>query len=339
MAAAPDFSLPDEAVPHERTFMQWPVDRRIHRDASFLDRLQTAVADVANAVARFEPVVMLMHGAHEASARRKLGRGVEIWPIPTNDLWCRDSGPLFVADAHQRKLAIAGIRFNGWGRGQPHDADARIAGRIAERLGLPLIDAALVGEAGGVDSDGDGTLMAHESSWVNDNRNRETRATIEQRLLAALGARRMIWAPGLKGHDITDYHIDALARFTGPGRVLIQLPPGRDKRDPWTRAAYETYEILRQARDARGRALQVEVLADPAAPRVRRADFVASYVNFYVCNGAVIAPRFGDREADAAAHAALARAYPGREVVALDVDPIGEVGGGIHCATQQQPVA
>ncbi len=80
-------------------------------------------------------------------------------------------------------------------------------------------------------------------------------------------------------------------------------------------------------------------MPDPVDIRSRRRDFVASYVNYYVCNGAVIAAQFGDSAADAAARELLASLYPGRSIEMLDIDPIGESGGGIHCATQQQPKA
>lgn len=156
--------------------------------------------------------------------------------------------------------------------------------------------------------------------------------------MAALGATKVIWAPGIKGADITDYHIDSLERFVRPGLVAIQLPEKPVVNDPWSVAAFQTYEILRNARDAKGRPLQIVKLKDPVSPRVRSTDFVASYVNYYVCNGAVIAAQFGDQKADAEAKSILARLYPGREVITLNVDPIGECGGGIHCATQQQPI-
>ena len=83
--------------------------------------------------------------------------------------------------------------------------------------------------------------------------------------------------------------------------------------------------------------LNVEVIHEPHRRRIKSLDFVASYANYYVCNGAVIAAEFGDREANEIARAALARHYPGREIVTLNVDPLGEMGGGIHCATQQMP--
>lgn len=225
------FRLPEENERHERTFMQWPVSRIVHPDRVFLDMLQNCIANVANTISEFEPVTMLMDARYEKPAQRKLGRKIEIWDIPTDDLWCRDSGPLFVTD-EKSKLAVAHITFNGWGNKQTHANDGKIAERVAKHLGVPLIDSGVVGEAGGVETDGDGTLIAHESCWVNKNRNAATRATIEKRLQRALGATKMIWAPGVKGADITDYHIDALARFVRPGVVVIQLPEKPSKNDP-----------------------------------------------------------------------------------------------------------
>lgn len=150
----------------------------------------------------------------------------------------------------------------------------------------------------------------------------------------------MIWAPGVRGADITDFHIDALARFIKPGQVLVQLPNKKNSSDPWNASAFETYEILKRARDASGRQLDIVVMPEPNPNRIRSAaaDFVSSYANYYVCNGAVIGAEFGDDKADATAKELLQQLYPGREVVSLDIDPIGEAGGGIHCATQQQPV-
>ncbi len=330
------YRLPEEAGPHLRTFMQWPVNRLVYNDPVFLGMQQQVIADIANAISDFEPVVMLMDAAHEHAARRKLAAVVEIWDIATDDLWCRDSGPLFVIDA-SGNLAISDFNFNGWGGKQVHGNDGRIARRVAERLGLPIVETGLVGEAGGIEADGAGTLMAHESSWVIANRNQLPKAEIEQRLLEALGGETMIWAPGIKGLDITDYHIDALARFPKSGNVLIQLPGKIYPGDPWSAAAYETYEILQHANDASGNPLKLVVVPEPYHTRVKSEDFVASYVNYYVCNGAVLAAQFGDKETDREAADTLAKLYPGREIVMLNVDPLGETGGGIHCATQQQP--
>ncbi len=162
-------------------------------------------------------------------------------------------------------------------------------------------------------------------------------ADIEAMLLNTMGAKKMIWAPGIKGADITDYHIDALARFVKPGQILIQMGEEVDPDDPWSVSAFETHDILAAARDANDRPLDLVILPEPYDIRVDAPDFVSSYVNYYVCNGAVIAAEFGDPEADREAARILAKLYPGREVVTLNIDPVGEVGGGIHCATHEQP--
>lgn len=335
-ASAAGFYLPEETVPHERTFMQWPVNRTVHEDGMFLNMLQKTIASIANAIGEFEPVVMLMAEEHKAAAQKLLGTAVDIWDIPTDDLWARDSGPAFVVDG-KGGIALTQFNFNGWGDKQVHDNDGKIAARIAERLQLQIFDNGLVGEAGGVEQDGEGTLLAHASCWVNPNRNKGSEAEVEALLLDALGAKKMIWAPGVVGADITDYHIDALARFVAPGKVVIQMPEKLDEDDPWSRSAFETYEILRSATDAKGRKLDVVKLPEPTNIRVTAKDFVSSYVNYYVCNGAVIAAQFGDKDVDQEAQSILKSLYPGREVVALNIDTVGEVGGGIHCATHEQP--
>lgn len=323
--------VPPEESPHARTFMMWPISRQVYDDRVFLEATQRSIADIANTIAEFEPVTLLAAGEHHAAIRKVISQRVELWDIPTEDLWCRDAGPLF-AVLEDGSLAVSHIQFNGWGEKQVHRNDGVVAEEIAIRLGLPLISSGLVGEAGGVEHDGHGLLMAHESSWVIANRNpHRSRAAIEDLLLKAYGAETVIWSKGVRGEDITDYHIDSLARFTDPGRVLINLPEEPHMEDPFHRAARDTHRRLIEA------GLTVETIPEPVVRRVKNVDFVASYANYYACNGAIIAAEFGDRRTDTIARDVLSRHYPGRDVVMLNVDPLGELGGGIHCATQQMP--
>lgn len=335
-AGSAGFRYPEETDPHERTFMQWPANRCVYDDADFLDDLQATIAEIASTIAGFEPVVLMAAAEHHKTIRKLVSGQVELWDIPTDDLWCRDSGPAFVVDG-KGGLAVTQFNFNGWGGKQVHGNDGQIAARVAERLGLPIFDAGLVGEAGGVETDGHGTLIAHESTFINPNRNKASKAEVEAMLLETMGARKMIWARGIRGADITDYHIDALARFVKPGQVVIQMGDEVDAEDPWSVAAAQTHDILAGATDAEGRKLDLVILPEPLDIRVDSPDFVSSYVNYYVCNGAVIAAEFGDEAADAQAAASLADLYPGREIVTLNIDAVGEVGGGIHCATREQP--
>lgn len=322
--------VPPEEGPHQATFMMWPNSRRVYDDSVFLEMVQNTILDIANTIADFEPVILLATKDHHGHIAPQLAHNVDLWDVPTEDLWARDAAPLFAhKDGHQ---VISHIAFNGWGRKQVHKHDAQAAARVADILGMDMIPSGLKGEPGGVDWDGHDTLIAHRSSWLIENRNPGlSEMEITERLKAAYGAKRVIWSDGVWDEDITDYHIDSLARFTAPGRVLMNLPLHPDLSDPFHQAALDTHDALGAA------GLDPDVIYEPQKRRVKTFDFVASYVNYYTCNGAVIAPQFGDHTADTEAAKALRHHYPDREIIQLNTDTLGEIGGGIHCATQQWP--
>ncbi len=201
--------------------------------------------------------------------------------------------------------------------------------------------AGFTGEGGAVETDGAGTLMATRSSLTNPDRNpHQTQAQLEAAMCAALGASKVIWFKGVLGRDITDDHVDATSRFLTAGKGMVQMPLASDT-DAWSNDARRQYQILSTSTSALGSPIAVTKLQGPDYDRIRSTspDFVASYVNFYVCNGAVISSQFGHATADAPAKLTLQRAFPGRVVDQLNTDSLGAGGGGIHCVTQQQPVA
>jgi agmatine deiminase len=117
------YEMPLETAPHERTLMQWPVSLDVYDERSLI-AVQAKIALIANTIAKFEPVVVMASGADAQDARELLDEKVEIWNIATDDLWCRDAGPTFVKSA-RGELAVAHIKFNGWGNKQPHANDAQ----------------------------------------------------------------------------------------------------------------------------------------------------------------------------------------------------------------------
>ena len=332
--------MPAEEGRHEATWMSWPSRKDVWGTA--LPEVQNAIADLAVTIAAFEPVRMLARRAEIERARRIVGDvDIEVIEGPVDDLWARDSLPclLVATDPNdEAPLAAARLRFNGWGGKQVHDGDTRLAALVAEHLSIPLIDSGLTGEGGGLEVDGEGTVLAARSSWVNKNRNAGlSEDKIGRRIIELLGAKRIVWVDGLAGEDITDGHIDTLARFANPGLIVLDRPAFEDPGEVWFDTSVET-KVALAAVDARGGGpFEFAELVQPSSPRGQGKDFLSSYVNYYVCNNAVIAPSFGDREADRAAAGTLRTLYPGREVVQIDIDPIASGGGGIHCATQQQP--
>ncbi|MGW2547125.1 agmatine deiminase family protein, partial [Kitasatospora sp. NPDC001574] len=336
--------MPAETDPHTRTFMAWPALSSVWQNQ--LSGVRRDIAELAHTISRYEPVVMLARPGQAAAARYACGSGayhpIEVLDIPVDDLWIRDFGPTFVVAPG----SVAGVdtNFNGWGkRGtsyyQPYANDAAAAAGLLAEYGIDRIRAPFVGEGGSLETDGEGTLLVTVSSLVNPNRNPgRSQAQVEQGLKSALGVEKVIWVPGLAGQDITDCHIDCLARFTAPGKVILDQPgPGTD--DRWVAVYNETKRLLHAATDARGRRLQVTELPGPDRREIRGRgkDFLSSYTNYYTVNGAVIAPQFGDGYADGVAYAILQAAYPDRRIVQTAIDGIASGGGGIHCSTQSQP--
>lgn len=325
--------MPEETHPHERTFMSWPTELIWKSDTA---AVREDIAGIARAIGDFEPVMLLANPKDVQAAQRACGSQVEVVPVPVDDLWMRDTGPAFVLSG--KDTAGVDFNFNGWGDKQEHSRDKNVARQILAREHVTRIQAPITAEGGSIEVDGAGTLMATESSLINDNRNPgKTRADIERALKDAVGATTFIWVQGVKGKDITDYHIDALARFSEPGVAVISTPPEDAPQDVWTAAYDQARKVLNSAVDARGKKLELVELPEPVDIGRRGEGFLATYVNYYVVNGGVILPRFGDKKADKDAAAIVKDLYPGREVVQVSVDTLGEGGGGIHCSTQQMP--
>ncbi|WP_414167511.1 agmatine deiminase family protein [Streptoverticillium reticulum] len=321
---------------HTRTFMSWPALESVWGDQ--LPSVREDIARVARAVAEYEPVVLMARPEHQAAAQRACGSQVEVIPLMVDDLWARDTVPLFVEDSG----AVLGVdlNFSGWGNKQEHANDAQAGHLLLGKYDIPRAKAQLVAEGGSFETDGEGTLLVTESSVVNENRNPgKSRDRIEAEIKSSLGIEKVIWLAGVRGKDITDAHVDSIARFTAPGVVLVDRAFPGSPPDVWSRAADQARSVLQDTTDARGKSLEVIDLPQPDLDRITgRGDaFVSTYANFYVANGAVFMPRFGDAKADDHAKGVLQDHFPQRDIVQVKIDTIASGGGGIHCSTHDQP--
>ncbi len=328
------YRMPDEAEPHKATWMAYTDSPQIW-GSRLLAGVQSSLAQIANTIVAFEPVNMLVNAGSLAAARAKLDPRVNLIVAEIDDLWVRDTGCVFVKKSDGTRAAV-NFNFNGWGSKQTFTRDRKVAAFMANHAGVPLLASDLVLEGGAIEVDGKGTAIITESCVLNNNRNPSlSKAKCEQELARVLGIQKVIWLPGIAGKDITDGHTDFYARFASPSVVIAHVDPFLDSYDNAVTAKH--LEILRAAKDSVGNALRIEIADMPRQTRQpNNADFTAGYVNFYVCNGAVIAPEFGDTSYDARAQALLTKEYPGRKIIAINIDPIAEGGGGIHCATQQE---
>ncbi len=330
--------MPDEGSPHKCTWMAFGASADIW-GWDLLPEVRRNLATLAQIISKYEPVSMLVRDQEYDLARGLVGDGIELIVFPPDDIWIRDTGPVFVITEQGKKAAVD-FNFNGWGEKQEHRRDAEVAAFVASRAGVKTIGTQLVMEGGGIEVDGQGTAIITESCTLNKNRNPNiSKAQFEDLLMPLLGLDKIIWLPGIEGKDITDGHTDFYARFARPGVVLAGYDPDPDSFDHEVTKRH--LEILESAVDAQGDKLAVIPLE--GSTRVREdyetEDFAAGYMGFYLCNDAVIMQEFGDIRADNAAKAIVQKVFPDRTIEQINTDGIAAGGGSIHCVTQQEPMA
>jgi agmatine deiminase len=330
-------SVPAEWAPQKAIWTAWPADPREWNGDLAAPRRD--VAALVHALAPHNTVHVLANGEEAVrSAQTALPAAASVVPMRYGDIWLRDTGPIF---ARGRAGAVA-LRFktNSWGGKYELPDDALVGDLIAERAGAPIRRFDFVLEGGAVDHDGDGTILTTRQTLLNANRNGWSEEEAEAALREALGARKVIWLDVGLANDHTDGHVDNIARFVAPGRVVCQAPAGRD--DPNARALDDIARMLAEATDASGRKLEVVRIPGVGLYRNALGEVApASHMNFIIANGVVVVPTYGTPSAEAALQA-LRELFPGRAIIGIDSRGLlgcGEAGGGsFHCITQQEPL-
>ena len=338
------WTMPAETAPQDRIWMAFPRENAtLGESASEREAGYAAWAMVANAIAEFEPVSMIVDPTEITRARSLLNGEIDIVERTIDDFWLRDSGPTFVTDENGALGAVDWI-FNGWGAPSWTSAknDRGLARFIADLIGVPVIPSLLVNEGGGIHVDGEGTVLLTETVQLDPNRNPHAdKERVEAEMHRVLGTSTAIWLPRGLTRDYETFgtrgHVDIVATIASPGKMLIH--DQRNPEHPDHLVTREVREILSQATDAKGRRFEIIDLPAPETLSDDHGPVDWSYINHLVVNDGVIACGFGEEKADAAARAILAEAYPGRRVVSVDARELFARGGGGHCITQQQPKA
>ena len=402
-----NYYMPDEGDPHIATWMAygataaaWGVRGKYGASRAIARKDLMRIA--AN-LSRFEPVNMLVsneqdreealtflaqirtesvgqisgryeaHSVYTGGERLpaiEAGGPIQLITQAVNDLWTRDTAPIFVYDADHRLHAVH-FNFNGWGQentgapgwkrdsekkkngieNQPVAEDQKIADFIIAQSGAKKVETWLVMEGGGIEVDGQGTAICTESCILNPNRNPErSKAEVEAELARVLGIKKVIWLPGVRAKEITDGHIDFYARFVEPAQVVYTLDSDPQSSD--YQVTQEHKRILESALDAQGRQIRAIPLYTPDFDVVEKVvvernwganqssfnveSFAAGYVGFYLANQCVLMAQFGDSRADLQAFEQISKLYPKRTVMQITTDGLANGGGTIHCATQQQ---
>ena len=335
------FAMPPEWAAHAATWTSWPFGEALWEGQ--LEAVRDEFAALVATVARFEPVVLNVRDEPtEQDAKRRLEAAdapltnVTFHRVPLNDVWFRDNGPLFVTN-RDGQVALTDWGFNAWGeKYSPWDDDDRAPAAVAETLQMQRFSLPIVMEGGSLEVNGQGVCLTTRSCLLSQKRNPGmNEAELERALRDGLGIKQVVWlGRGLEG-DHTDGHIDTIVRFTDDRTIVCSV--AEDARDANFGPMQANLEVLEKLRDADGNPYRVIELPLPKG----RLEFGGvrlppTYANFYVGNGFVVVPQYGD-ENDTRALEVLKPLFPGREMIGLSSRALITGGGSFHCVTQQQP--
>ena len=340
------YRWPAEWEPHASTWLSWPKN-----PATWPDHFEPVPGEFTQFVrtlALFERVNILAGGqAVMKQARALVGDvpNVTLHDIETNDAWCRDHGPTFLARGQGSGVRSPGIEqkalvdweYNAWGgKYPPFDKDNEVPRKIAELQGRLRFTPGIILEGGAIDGNGLGTVMTTKSCLLNPNRNPQlSQPDVERYLRDYLGASKVLWLTGgeIAGDD-TDGHIDQIARFVGPRTVVVSM--SEDGADENYAPSRLNWNELARMTDQDGQPLLLVPLPLPAAKFVDGQRLPAGYCNFVFANGGVVVPQFDDA-ADAKAIKILQELLPDRRVVGSPSLNLIWGLGSFHCLSQQEP--
>lgn len=352
------YRMPGEFEKHKGCWMIWPERTDNWRNGA--KPSQKAFVQVAEAIARFEKVTMCVSERQYMAAKEVLSDNIRVIEMSNDDSWMRDVGPTFVIN---NKGNVRGIdwRFNAWGGLVdglyfPWDRDDKVARKVCEIEDKDFYSLeSFILEGGSIHSDGDGTAIVTEACLLDKSRNPDlSKEEIENTLKEYLGVDKVLWLPNGIYLDETNEHVDNIVHYCAPGVIVLAWTD--DKNDPQYPLSKAAFDYLSTEEDAKGRKIEIHKIhipdevsitkeesegvdaVDGTLPRVEGDRQAASYANFYIANGAIILPLFGDKAHDEAAEKVLKNIFLDRKIIGIYAREIILGGGNIHCITQQQPI-
>lgn len=343
-----NYRMPAEWEPHKAIWLAWPYD-----EIAFPGRVtkaEDAVVKLIAAICDSELVELLvLNDEMKQKASAKLqASGVNLGKVSFRIIeylggWMRDCGGLWVKNTSGKQVLI-NFTFNVWGGKFPDlQIDDKIPPQVGKWLNMPVENPQLVLEGGAIEVNGAGLCLTTEQCLLNENRNGgKTKKDIEQYLADYLGIKKTIWLYEGLVNDHTDGHIDELARFVGPNKIVCAYED--DPKDENYAILKNNYETLQAATNVEGKPFELVKLPmphlyfkDTPAGNVADSKAPVSYTNFYIGNKVVLAAVFNDPN-DQKALEILQNCFPDRKVVGIDCSDIIYGGGAVHCLTQQQPI-
>ncbi|MEM7791451.1 MAG: agmatine deiminase family protein [Verrucomicrobiota bacterium] len=335
------YRLPAEWEPQEAVWFAWPVREDLW--PGLLEKVRDELASLYVLASNFQTVRVLCPKWAEDDLKARIDQAggsdkVELFDYETDDVWCRDFGPIFLINEEKSEICVTDWIYNAWGGKFAEQAKDNSANAwIADQLSLRRFTYKTVLEGGAIEANGAGSLLTTEAVLLNPNRNQSiTKSGVERVLKANLRVDRVYWfKEGLFGDD-TDGHVDNLARFFQEDGIII-AEAGQTE-DENRVVLSENFERLREFEDvSEGSMASVRLPLPKVVLNTSGERLAASYLNYLVLNGAVIVPTYGDKQGDETALEIIGDCFPSRKIIGFDCTNIIQEGGALHCLSMNQP--
>ena len=338
------FRMPAEWDEHLATWLAWPND-----DDYFENRIKNVekiYLEIIKNLHKDELIKLLvLNDVVEQKVKKLIEKeGIDLsriffYKIEYVDVWIRDYGPTFIDD--DKKKAWIKWNYDGYG-GKFLELlpDNNVFINLKDEINTKMIHVDIALEGGAIETNGKGTLLTTEECLL-ENRNRGKSKKDNNAFISdLLGGTNVIWLKYGLLNDHTDGHIDEIARFVSPTKILCAYEEDKTNEDYET--LEENYQILKNSVDQDGNKFEIiklpmpHMIYDKGEKKHHGLQAPVSYTNFYIGNKTVLVSIFNDKN-DEEALSIIQSCFPDRKIVGIDSRDLIYGGGAIHCITQQEP--
>jgi agmatine deiminase len=329
--------MPAEWETHSAVWLAWPYDQITFGSLNQKDE-KLNVERLGKVEQTFTKIIEALEGSEQVKIiyrdKSFSKDNTQIFQADYADVWTRDYMPSFVKDADDKLKAVKWI-YNAYGeKFSDLLKDNDVWTEINKDLNVETINTSLIMESGAIDVNGTGVLLTTEQCLLKRNPNL-SKAEIEKVFAENLGINKVIWLKAGLVNDHTDGHIDEIARFVAPSKIVCAYEENVNEEN--FKILDDNYQLLKNFTDVNGKNFEVIKLPMPHMVYDNGVKAPASYANFYIGNKIILASIFNDPNDDKALEI-IQSCFPERKVVGIDCSEIIYGGGAIHCITQQEPI-
>ena len=345
------FRMPAEWEKQQSVWIIWPYNKNDW--PGLFKFIPKTVSEIVSVISKTQTVNLIVKIKKDINLiKKKLKKNnytktnVKFHVIPTDRIWIRDSGPIFLKNIKNKKKILLNFKFNGWSKYKNYKKDDKINNVISSITRIKKIDPKvkinnitkrIVLEGGSIDVNGKGSILLTKECLLSKIQERNPgikKKEYEDLLRKYLNVSNFIWLKkGIIGDD-THGHVDDISRFISKNTILTAIEI--NKKNPNYKILNDNLKILKNSKNERGKKFKIIKVPMPKPIYINKSIVPASYMNFFIANKIVLLPIYNDKN-DLKVISIFKRNFKNRKIITINCEKLIWGFGAIHCMTQQEP--